>query len=60
MQAGVASIDHATQLSDETFADIIAVPGNPLKDIGVLRHVVFVMKGGKVVLPIEGQGSPGR
>ena len=42
------------------FADIIAVPGNPLKDIGVLRHVVFVMKGGKVVLPIEGSGSPGR
>ena len=31
------------------FADIIAVPGNPLEDIGVLEHVEFVMKGGEVV-----------
>jgi imidazolonepropionase-like amidohydrolase len=29
-------------------ADIIAVEGNPLKDIGVLKKVVFVMKGGLV------------
>ena len=27
-------------------ADIIAVPGDPLKDIGVLKKVAFVMKGG--------------
>lgn len=30
------------------FADVIAVPGNPLLDIGVLRKVEFVMKGGVV------------
>ncbi len=30
------------------FADVIAVPGNPLQDIGVLRKVDFVMKGGVV------------
>jgi imidazolonepropionase-like amidohydrolase len=30
------------------FADIIAVPGNPLADIGVLQRVTFVMKGGVV------------
>jgi imidazolonepropionase-like amidohydrolase len=30
------------------FADIVAVPGNPLIDIGVLRKVAFVMKGGIV------------
>ena len=30
------------------YADIIAVPGNPLDDIGVLHHVAFVMKGGTV------------
>ncbi len=30
------------------FADVIAVPGDPLEDIGVLRKVTFVMKGGAV------------
>jgi imidazolonepropionase-like amidohydrolase len=31
------------------FADLIAVPGNPLDDIGALERVSFVMKGGAVV-----------
>lgn len=31
------------------FADIIAVNGDPLKDITVMEHVVFVMKGGEVI-----------
>ncbi|HXN45335.1 MAG TPA: amidohydrolase family protein [Bryobacteraceae bacterium] len=31
------------------YADIIAVAGDPLKDIGVMEHVTFVMKGGEVV-----------
>jgi len=30
------------------FADIIVVPGDPLKDIKVLQHVEFVMKGGEI------------
>ena len=30
------------------FADIIAVEGDPLKDISELENVVFVMKGGHV------------
>jgi imidazolonepropionase-like amidohydrolase len=30
------------------YADVIAVPGNPLDDIGVVTHVSFVMKGGVV------------
>jgi imidazolonepropionase-like amidohydrolase len=30
------------------FADIIAVPDNPLQDIGVLQKVAFVMKNGAV------------
>jgi imidazolonepropionase-like amidohydrolase len=30
------------------YADIIAVPGNPLDDMRVLEHVSFVMKGGVV------------
>ena len=29
-------------------ADIIAVDGDPLKDITALRRVVFVMRGGRV------------
>jgi len=31
------------------FADIVAVNGDPLADIGVMERVVFVMKGGEVV-----------
>jgi imidazolonepropionase-like amidohydrolase len=29
-------------------ADIVAVPGDPLQDIGVLQNVAFVMKGGVI------------
>jgi imidazolonepropionase-like amidohydrolase len=31
------------------FADIIAVEGDPLKDINAVEHVRFVLKGGQVV-----------
>lgn len=30
------------------YADIVAVPGDPLQDIGVLQKVAFVMKGGTI------------
>ena len=30
------------------YADIIAVPGDPLRDISVTQHVSFVMKGGAI------------
>ena len=36
------------QLKSGYFADVIAVPGNPLDDIGALKNVEFVMKGGVV------------
>lgn len=39
-------------------ADIIAVPGDPLKDITALEHVGFVMKGGVVHRDELGQQSP--
>jgi imidazolonepropionase-like amidohydrolase len=29
-------------------ADVIAVPGNPLSDISVVRRVLFVMKDGRI------------
>jgi imidazolonepropionase-like amidohydrolase len=46
-------------ISPGLFADIIAVPGDPLQDIESLRKVNFVMKNGKIVrminpLPVKG------
>jgi imidazolonepropionase-like amidohydrolase len=32
-----------------TFADLIAVEGDPTRDISEMHHVKFVMKGGQVV-----------
>ena len=37
------------ELKPGYYADIVAVPGNPLNDISVVEHVKFVMKGGEVV-----------
>ena len=37
------------QLKSNFYADIIAVPGNPLEDIKVLAHPTFVMKNGEVI-----------
>jgi imidazolonepropionase-like amidohydrolase len=37
------------ELKPGYYADIIAVPGNPLDDISVVEHVSFVMKNGAVV-----------
>jgi len=34
------------------FADLVAVPANPLDDITTMEHVVWVMKGGEVVKPL--------
>jgi imidazolonepropionase-like amidohydrolase len=39
---------HIGELKAGYFADVIAVPGDPLQDIGVLQNVNFVMKGGEV------------
>jgi imidazolonepropionase-like amidohydrolase len=36
------------QLKPGFFADVVAVPGNPLTDITTLQHVEFVMKNGVV------------
>jgi len=39
--------DSVGSIDTGKFADLIAVDGDPLQDITVLRHVTFVMKGGK-------------
>jgi imidazolonepropionase-like amidohydrolase len=40
---------HIGELKAGYYADIIAVPGNPLDDISTCEHVSFVMKNGKVL-----------
>jgi imidazolonepropionase-like amidohydrolase len=40
--------DQIGQLKPGFYADIVAVPGNPLNDITAVEHVGFVMKGGVV------------
>jgi len=40
--------DEAGQLKPGFFADVIAVPGNPLEDITAVERVSFVMKGGVI------------
>ena len=42
--------DRIGTLEPGKLADIIAVPGDPLKDIRALEHAKFVMKGGAVVV----------
>jgi imidazolonepropionase-like amidohydrolase len=40
---------HIGSIEKGKFADIIAVPGNPLADLGLMSQVQFVMKGGLVM-----------
>ena len=58
MQAIQAATSRAAELLDRTgrlgviapgaFADVVAVDGDPLADVGILKNVGFVMKDGKV------------
>jgi imidazolonepropionase-like amidohydrolase len=40
--------DRVGTLEAGKFADVIAVPGDPLRDVTTLEHVTFVMKGGTI------------
>jgi imidazolonepropionase-like amidohydrolase len=47
-----AALDRAKDVGQATpgrFGDLVGVAGDPLKDVTVLEHPVFVMKGGEVV-----------
>jgi imidazolonepropionase-like amidohydrolase len=58
MQAIQSATSRAAELLDRAgefgvlapgaFADLIAVAGDPLQDVGTLKHVGFVMKAGEV------------
>jgi imidazolonepropionase-like amidohydrolase len=41
--------DRIGSLEKGKFADLVAVPGDPLADIGQLERIDFVMKGGRVI-----------
>jgi imidazolonepropionase-like amidohydrolase len=42
--------DQVGSISPGHFADLVAVEGDPVADISILEHVLFVMKGGTVVV----------
>ncbi|NLD75553.1 MAG: amidohydrolase family protein [Acidimicrobiales bacterium] len=46
--AELIDVDDRGRIAPELYADVIAVPGNPLEDIGATENVVFVMKGGQI------------
>jgi imidazolonepropionase-like amidohydrolase len=50
--------DRVGSLQPGHFADLIAVKGDPLKDISELERVQFVMKGGKVYRKWQDKGVP--
>ena len=47
--------DRVGSIGEGKLADIIAVKGDPLKDVTVLERVAFVMKGGRVYKPMTAQ-----
>jgi imidazolonepropionase-like amidohydrolase len=48
VSADLIDVDDRGRLEPGLLADVIAVPGDPLSDIGVTEDVRFVMKGGQV------------
>jgi len=43
-------LDQIGSIDKGKFADVVAVPGDPLADITELKHVNFVMKAGRVIV----------
>jgi imidazolonepropionase-like amidohydrolase len=41
--------DRVGALAPSRYADVVAVPGDPLDDLALLADVPFVMKGGRVL-----------
>jgi imidazolonepropionase-like amidohydrolase len=47
----IGAPDRIGSLRAGRFADLVAVAGDPLKDITEMRRITFVMKGGVVYKP---------
>src|SRR5436309_6152925 len=54
VSAELIDVEDRGRLAPGLLADVIAVPGDPLSDIGVTEKVQFVMKGGRVHRGIDG------
>jgi imidazolonepropionase-like amidohydrolase len=50
--------DRVGALAPGRFADLVAVEGDPLADVGLLERIPFVMKGGAIVKDASGAASP--
>jgi imidazolonepropionase-like amidohydrolase len=51
--------DRVGALAPGRYADVIAVPGDPLDDLGLLADVPFVMQGGRVLKrAVDNPGAP--
>jgi imidazolonepropionase-like amidohydrolase len=55
----LGAAEHVGSIQPGRFADVIAVAGDPLKDISELKRITFVMKGGRVHKGAGGPGSQG-
>jgi imidazolonepropionase-like amidohydrolase len=55
--AELIDVDDRGRLAPGLLADVVAVPGDPLADIGMTEQVRFVMKGGQVYRDDVGGGS---
>jgi len=51
INARIFHLETLGKLQKGFLADIIAIKGNPLKDISAVRNVNFVMKDGEVIIP---------
>ena len=56
--ADLFELDDRGRIASGLLADLVAVEGNPATDIGALRDVVLVMKGGEIVRGPTGGGRP--
>jgi imidazolonepropionase-like amidohydrolase len=47
--AGIFHLADRGQVKPGLLADLVAMPGDPTKDVSAVEHVDFVMKGGAIV-----------